>query len=148
MNIKKSQKSYVPSEKDAKQKWFIVDVKDKPLGRAAAKIANLLRGKGKLFFTPQRDCGDFVIIVNASEIKLAGTKMDTKLYHWHTGYGSGLRTRTAREMMNKKPEKVLFDAVWGMMPRNKLRRHMMKKLRIFPGVKHNHESQRPVPVEL
>lgn len=148
MNLKASQKTHVPTETELKQKWFLLNVKGKTLGRIAAKIADVLRGKGKPFFTPQTDCGDFVVVINAKAIRLAGNKMEKKLYQWHTRYPAGLRTRTAREMIEKKPEEILYDAVWGMLPRNKLRKHMMKKLRIFPGEEHAHTSQSPQILEL
>jgi large subunit ribosomal protein L13 len=148
MKLKASQKTHVPTQEELKKKWFLVDVKGKTLGPMATKLANAIRGKGKAFFTPQTDCGDFVVVINAKAIRLAGNKMETKLYQWHTRYPAGLRTRTAREIMEKKPEKILYDAVWGMLPRNKLRKHIMKKLRIFPGEEHTHKAQSLKPIEL
>lgn len=148
MKLKLNQKTYIPKEESIEQKWLMVDVKGKTLGLVATKIADLLRGKNKTFFTPQLDCGDNIIVINAKLIRLAGNKMDTKLYHWHTRYPAGLRTRTAREVMEKKPEKVLYDAVWGMLPRNRLRRKIIKKLRIFPGEEHSHKSQSPQLIEI
>lgn len=148
MKLTKSQKTFVPAEKDIVQKWYVVDVKGKTLGTVSTKIADLLRGKGKAFFTPQHDCGDYVVVINAEQIRLAGNKMETKLYHWHTGYGAGLRTRTAREIMAKKPTKILYDAVYGMLPRNKLRKHIIRKLRVFPGTEHTHVAQSLQPIEL
>lgn len=148
MKLKSSQKTYVPSEKDLSKKWYLVDVKGQTLGLVTTKIANLLRGKKKPFFTPQQDCGDFVIVINAKHVRLSANKIDTKLYHWHTRYPKGFRTRTAREIMAKKPEKIIFDAVWGMLPRNKLRAHIIKKLRIFPEEKHTHEAQSPKIIKL
>lgn len=146
--LKQTQKTHVPSEKELVRKWFLIDVKGKTLGSTATKIADLLRGKGKAFFTPQQDCGDFVVAINSKEIRLAGNKMDTKLYHWHTRYPGGLRTRTARQIMARKPEKILFDAVWGMLPRTKSRQHIIKKFKVFPGATHTHKSQNPTPIEL
>lgn len=148
MKLKAHQKTYVPLEKDLKKKWFLVDVKNKTLGRTATKIANLLRGKNKPFFTPQHDCGDYVVVINTKEIRLSKNKLDTKLYHWHTKYPGGLRTRTARELLEKKPEKVFFDAVWGMLPRNKSRKHIIKKLKVFPGTEHDHTAQSPQFIEI
>lgn len=148
MKLKKTQKTYVPAEKELQKKWFLLDVKGKTLGLVAAKIADLLRGKGKPFFTPQLDCGDNVVVINAKEIRLAGNKMDTKLYQWHTQYPGGLRTRTAREVMTKKPEKVLYNAVWGMLPRNILRRKMIKKLHIYAAEEHEHKAQSPAALQL
>lgn len=148
MKLKVIQKTHVPTQEELKKKWFLVDVKGKTLGPMATKIANTIRGKGKTFFTPQTDCGDFVVVINAKSIRLAGNKMEKKLYQWHTRYPAGLRTRTAREIMEKKPEKILYDAVWGMLPRNKLRKHIMKKLRIFPEEEHIHKAQSLKSIEL
>lgn len=148
MQLKTSQKSHVPTEKELKKKWLLVDVKGKTLGPAATKIADTLRGKGKPFFTPQTDCGDYVVVINARDVRLARNKLETKLYQWHTQYPAGLRTRTAREIMEKKPEKILHDAVWGMLPRNKLRKHFMRKLHIFPGAEHNVKAQSPQPLNI
>lgn len=146
--LKKSQKTYTPTEKDLEKKWFLVDVKGKTLGKVATKIANILRGKDKVHYTPQFDCGDYVVVINAKEIRLASNKLDTKLYRWHTQHPAGLRERTAREVLARNPDRVLYDAVWGMLPRNKLRKHMMTKLRIFPTAEHSHVSQSPKPLEL
>lgn len=146
MKLKKTQKTYVPSEKDLDKKWFLVDAKGKTLGPLATKIANLLRGKGKMHFTPQLDCGDHVVVVNAGEIRLARNKLDTKQYYWHTQYPGGLKSRSAREVLAKKPTKVLYDAVRGMLPRNRLRKNIMKKLHLSPGAEHNHKAQAPEPL--
>lgn len=148
MQLKKSQKTYIPTQKELKRKWFLVDVKGKLLGRTATKIADLLRGKEKPLFTPMRDCGDYIVVINAREIRLAHNKVDTKLYQWHTQYPAGFRVRTAREIMAKKPGKILYDAVWGMLPRTKSRKNIIKKLRIFPGAEHNHSAQFLKPLEL
>lgn len=148
MQLKSSQKTYRPGEKDTVKKWFIVDIKGKTLGHVATKIADLLRGKGKPFFTPQQDCGDYVVIINAKSVRLAGNKLDTKMYQWHTRYPSGFREKTARQILTEKPEKVIFDAVRGMLPRNRLRNHIIKKLRIFPGQSHDHTAQKLSPLEL
>lgn len=148
MKLTRTQKTHVPDEKQTKQTWYLVDVKGKTLGPAAVKIANLLRGKNKPWFTPQQDCGDFVVVVNAKHVRLAGGKLESKTYHWHTGYPAGLRTRTAREVLAKKPEKVLYDAVWGMLPRTKTRNNLMKKLKIFPQDSHSHSAQSPKPIQI
>lgn len=148
MNLKPHQKSSVPAEKDLTKKWYLVDVKGKTLGRISTKIADLLRGKGKPIFTPKADCGDYVVVIHAADVKLAGNKMDTKLYQWHTRYPGGFRERTAREIMKTKPEKIVMDAVWGMLPRNRLRRQIIKKLRVFPGAEHGHASQHPESITL
>ena len=143
-----TQKTSVPTEAQLKQQWYLVDVKGKTLGQVAVKIADLLRGKGKVFFTPQQDCGDFVVAINAKDIRLAGNKMETKMYRWHTQYPGGLREFSAKEVMTKKPDKILYDAVWGMLPRNKLRKKMMRKFHIFPTADHGHEAQSPKPINL
>ncbi|MEK7523434.1 MAG: 50S ribosomal protein L13 [Patescibacteria group bacterium] len=148
MKLKPSQQTHVPTEQELKQKWFLVDVKGKTLGPIATKIANILRGKNKVFFTPQTDCGDYVVVINAKSVRLAGNKMDTKMYHWHTRYPGGFRTRTAREISETKPEKIIYDAVWGMLPRNKTRKHLMRKLHIFPEDTHNVKAQSPEPLKL
>lgn len=138
----------VPNEKSLEKHWLLVDVKGKTLGKTAVKIADLLRGKQKPFFTPQLDCGDYVVAINARHIRLAKNKAETKLYQWHTRYPKGFRQRTAKEMLEKKPEKVLFDAVWGMMPRNKLRNDIIKKLRVYPDETHEHTAQKLQSIEL
>lgn len=149
MKLKGNQKTYLPTEKDVQvKKWFLVDVQDKTLGPTATKIANILRGKNKPTFSPQVDCGDYVLAVNASKIRLAGTKMDTKEYFWHTQYPGGIRVRKAKDLIQEKPTKILYDAVWGMLPRNKLRKKLIKKLRIFPNEEHTHKAQKLQTIEL
>lgn len=149
MKLKDNQKTYLPTEKDVEsKKWFVVDVKGKTLGPTATKIANLLRGKGKPIFSPQVDCGDYVVVLNAKEIRLSGGKMETKEYFWHTQYPGGIRSRKAKDLIKEKPTKILYDAVWGMLPRNKLRSKLIRKLRIFPGEVHTHESQKLQEVKL
>jgi large subunit ribosomal protein L13 len=148
MKLHPTQKSYVPSEKDLAKKWFLVDAKGKTLGQLATKIANIIRGKLKTHFTPKADCGDHVVVINAKEVRLSRNKMDSKMYYWHTQYPGGIRSRSARQMLDQKPESVLYDAVWGMLPRNKLRHTMMKKLRVFAGPEHKNISQSPQPIEL
>ena len=148
MKLKDHQKTTIPAGKQLEGQWFITDVKGKTLGSVATKLADLIRGKGKPFFTPQHDCGDYVVVLNAAQIRLAGNKMDSKLYYRHSGYGGGLKVRTARQVMERKPEQVLFDAVWGMLPRNRLRKFLIKKLRIFPGETHEHASQSPKSITL
>lgn len=147
MKLKPLQKTSVPSDKDLAKAWRLVDAKGKTLGPLAVKIADLLRGKGKPHFTPQMDCGDHVVVVNAKEVRLAGNKMDTKQYYWHTQYPGGLRSRSARDLLAKKPEKILYEAVWGMLPRNRLRKKIIKKLHLFAGPEHNNQAQSPIPLE-
>lgn len=129
--------------KDIPHKWFIADVGGITLGKAAVKIANLLRGKNKASFTPQYDFGDHVVVINAKSIALSAKKMEGKMYYWHTKYPGGLRQKSAQQLMAYKPEKILADAVSGMLPKNKLRMKMMKKLHIFADANHTHEAQKP-----
>lgn len=148
MNLKESQKSHVPTETELEKKWYLVDVNGKSLGSVATKITNILRGKEKPYFTPQRDCGDYVVVLNAKGVRLAKNKMDTKLYQWHTRYPGGFRVRTAKELIAKKPEKIIYDAVWGMLPRTRTRRVMIKRLRISSDEKHAFAAQNPKPIKL
>ena len=126
-----------------KRKWYLLDAKDKTLGHIATKIADKLRGKDKPIFAPHMDCGDFVIVINAEKVKLTGKKMEDKLYYRHTGYPGGLITTKAADMLKKKPTKVLELAVLGMLPKNRLRQQIMKKLKLFSGAEHPHVSQQP-----
>jgi len=128
---------------DVEQKWYIFDAKDAVLGRLAVKIANRLRGKNKPQFTPHSDTGDFIIVINADKVKLTGKKLDNKIYYSHSGYPGGIKAETARERLNKKPEKILFSAVWGMLPKGRLGRAIIKKLKIYKGSEHPHEAQKP-----
>jgi len=128
---------------DVEQKWYIVDAKDAVLGRLAVKIANRLRGKNKPQFTPHSDTGDFIIVINADKVKLTGKKLDNKVYYSHSGYPGGIKAETARERLNKKPEKIVFSAVWGMLPKGRLGRAIIKKLKIYKGSEHPHEAQKP-----
>ncbi|MDO4773443.1 MAG: 50S ribosomal protein L13 [Bacillota bacterium] len=141
-------KSYIQKPLEVERQWFVVDAKDQTLGRLASKVAAILRGKHKPTFTPHVDCGDYVIIVNADKVKFTGKKLDQKMYRWHTGYLGHLRERTAREMMQKKPERVLELAIKGMLPKNTLGRQMGKKLKVYAGETHNHEAQKPVVLEI
>jgi len=143
MKLLKNQKTTPAKGNIVDPKWLIVDVKDGHVGHVATQIANLLRGKNKVFFTPQYECGDHVVVLNAKHVKLTGTKLDKKLYLWHTQYSGGLRSRTAREMLNRNPEKVLRLAVYGMLPKNRLRDRFMKKLHIFAELDHAHIAQQP-----
>jgi large subunit ribosomal protein L13 len=125
--------------------WFVVDAADLVLGRLATRIASVLRGKHKPTFTPHVDCGDFVVVVNAEKIKLTGRKLDHKLYHAYSGYPGGLRSRTARELLETHPERVLEAAVKRMLPKNRLAKDMFKKLKVYAGDTHPHAAQKPQP---
>ncbi|NMB45313.1 MAG: 50S ribosomal protein L13 [Firmicutes bacterium] len=140
-------KTYMARPADIERNWYVVDAEDKVLGRLAAEIATILRGKHKSQFTPHIDTGDFVIVVNAEKIKLTGRKREQKTYYWHTGYPGGLRSQTAGDLLAKKPEEVIRKAVWGMMPKNNLGRNQMKKLKVYVGPEHPHMAQMPQPLE-
>ena len=128
---------------DAQRGWFVVDLEGKILGRAATKIATVLRGKHKPTFTPHVDCGDFVIVINAEKLVLTGAKWSDKKYYRHSLYAGGLTTTTAEKMRDTYPDRIVRAAVWGMLPKNRLGRKMMKKLKIYSGTEHNHAAQKP-----
>jgi large subunit ribosomal protein L13 len=128
---------------DVKRRWYLVDAKDAVLGRLAVKIANCLRGKNKPIFTPNCDTGDFIIVVNADKVKLTGKKLDNKIYYSHSGYPGGIKAETARDRLSRRPEKVITEAVWGMIPKGRLGRAMIKKLKVYRGTEHPHEAQKP-----
>jgi large subunit ribosomal protein L13 len=132
----------------AQRQWYIVDARDKILGRMASEIAKILRGKNKPIFTPNADTGDFVIVVNARDIKLTGKKPDKKIYFRHTDYPGGIRERTAAKMLAEKPENLVRLAVKGMLPRNRLSRKLVTKLKVYAGAEHPHEAQKPQPLTL
>lgn len=133
---------------DAQRGWFVVDLENQVLGRAATKIAMVLRGKHKPSFTPHVDCGDFVIVVNADKLKLTGAKNEDKLYRHHTGFPGGVKEFTANELRGTYPDRIVRAAVWGMLPKGPLGRRIIKKLKIYGGAKHNHEAQKPQPLAL
>lgn len=132
----------------AARRWYLVDADGQVLGRLACRIANVLRGKHNPTFTPHEDTGDFVIVVNAANIKLTGTKVESKLYHRHTGYPGGVRTRLASREMQEHPERVLRQAVTGMLPKNRLGRQLATKLKIYKGNEHPHAAQQPAVLPL
>ena len=127
----------------AQREWFVVDLQDQVLGRAATRIASVLRGKHKPSFTPHVDDGDFVIVLNADKVKLTGDKWAKKLYRHHTLYPGGLKESTAAEVREKHPDRVVRRAVWGMLPKGPLGRKMLKKLKIYAGSEHGHAAQKP-----
>ena len=136
-------KSYMASPATIERKWYVVDATGYTLGRLASEVAKILRGKNKPIFTPHIDTGDYVIITNAEKIKVSGKKMDQKIYYHHSDYVGGMKEVTLREMLNKKPEKVLELAVKGMLPKGPLGRQMLTKLHVYAGTEHNHEAQKP-----
>jgi large subunit ribosomal protein L13 len=139
-------KSYTAREGEVQRQWYVVDAQGKTLGRLASHIAMVLRGKNKPTFTPHMDTGDFVVVVNAAQVNLTGRKLDQKMYYRHSGYPGGLKEISARQLLAKKPEEVLRHAVRGMLPKNSLGRHLLKKLKIYATGAHPHEAQQPVPL--
>jgi large subunit ribosomal protein L13 len=133
---------------EIKHEWYVVDAQGLTLGRLAARIAPILKGKHKPIYTPHLDCGDFVIVVNADKLRVTGRKLDQKLYHQHSGYPGGLTTTTLRDQLARHPERVLEAAVRGMLPKNRLGRQMFKKLKVYAGGSHPHQAQQPKPLEL
>ncbi|KPL18264.1 MAG: 50S ribosomal protein L13 [candidate division Zixibacteria bacterium SM23_81] len=138
--------SLKPSQ--VERRWYLVDAQGKILGRLATEIAMLLRGKRKPTYTPHLDNGDHVVVINAEKVVVTGRKSQQKLYHHHTGYPGGLRTRTFAYLLAHRPERIVKQAVKGMLPHNRLGRQMLKKLRVYAGPRHPHESQKPQPFEL
>ncbi len=128
---------------EVERKWHLVDAQGKTLGRLATRVAVLLRGKNKPIFTPHVDAGDFVIVVNADKVVLTGKKLKDKLYIHHSGYPGGLKSISAEKLMQKKPERLISMAVQGMLPKNKLGRKLIKKLKVYTGANHPHEAQQP-----
>jgi large subunit ribosomal protein L13 len=141
-------KTYIPSAEETYQRqWWIVDAADQPLGRIATRIAAVLRGKHKPTYTPHLDMGDHVVVINASQVKLTGNKADQKEYFRHSGYMGGERFIPFKVMLAKHPERVIEMAVKGMMPKNALGKNMVKKLKVYAGAEHPHQSQQPEPLE-
>ena len=140
--------SYVQKKETIKRKWYVIDAEGKPLGRVASKAAHILRGKHKATYTPNIDCGDYIIIINAEKAILTGNKLDKKMYYNHSGYTGGLRERTAREMQEKYPIEMVERAVKGMLPHNRLGRQMYKKLFVYVGSEHPHMAQKPEIMEV
>ncbi len=141
-------RTYLPKEKDIVKKWWLVDAEGVTLGKLATEVARLLRGKHKPIFTPHLDTGDFVIVINAEKIKVTGNKLAQKLYRSHSGYLGNLRELTLKEMLHRHPEKVIEDAVWGMLPKNRLGRRLYRKLKVYRGPEHPHEAQKPEKYEI
>jgi large subunit ribosomal protein L13 len=141
-------KTYVATPESRERNWLVVDATGKTLGRLATQIADILRGKRKPEYTPHVDVGDFVIVVNAERISVTGNKRQEKRYYRHSGYPGGLRSRTLEEMLNRRPEEVIRLAVRGMLPRNRLGRAQLRKLKVYAGPDHPHAAQKPEPLEV
>src|SRR5213595_3643825 len=140
-------KTYVATPADRERNWLLVDASGQTLGRLATQIADTLRGKRKPQYTPHVDTGDFVVVVNAEKIAVTGNKLDQKRYYRHSGYPGGLRSRTLREQLDRRPTEVIRTAVKGMLPKNRLARQQITKLKIYAGPEHPHEAQNPRPLE-
>ncbi len=134
--------------KNIERKWHLVDASDKVLGRLASRIALLLMGKRKPNYTPHIDQGDFVVVINAEKVKLTGNKLENKIYYHHSGYPGGLKARKAKEILEKHPERLIKLAVKRMLPKNKLGRKMLKRLKVYAGDKHPHQAQKPQMIEI
>lgn len=141
-------KSFMASPSTIERKWYVVDAAGHTLGRLASEVAKVLRGKNKPIYTPHMDCGDYVIIVNADKVKVTGKKLDQKIYYNHSDYVGGMRETTLREMMAKKPEKVMELAVKGMLPKGPLGRSMIDKLHVYAGADHEQAAQKPEALEI
>jgi large subunit ribosomal protein L13 len=141
-------RTYNAKPGEVSRDWYVVDAEGKTLGRLATQIADTLRGKRKPQYTPHVDTGDFVVVVNAEKIQVTGSKLDQKRYYRHSGYPGGLKSRTLREQLERRPTEVIRTAVKGMLPRNRLARQQLTKLKVYAGPEHPHVSQNPQPLQL
>ena len=139
-------RTYTTKPDDIKREWYVVDATGLTLGRLASQIASVLRGKHKPIFSPHMDCGDFVIVINAEKVRVTGDKLDQKMYYRHSGYPGGLKTISLRDQMKQHPDRVIRLAVRGMLPKNRLGRQMIKKLKVYREPDHPHEAQQPKPL--
>jgi len=141
-------KTYQATSQDRERNWFLVDAQGKTLGRLATQIADVLRGKRKPTYTPHVDVGDFVIVINAAKVAVTGNKLEGKRYWRHSGYPGGIRSRTLGELLEQRPEEVIRRAVKGMLPRNRLARQQLRKLKVYAGAEHPHQAQKPETLEI
>jgi large subunit ribosomal protein L13 len=141
-------KTFTPKADDIERRWYVVDAEGKVLGRLATEIARVVRGKHKPHFTPHLDTGDFVIVINAEKVRLTGNKLEGKIYYKHSGYTGSLKETPAGKMLEKHPERVIMHAVRGMLPKNRLGRKLLTKVKVYKGPEHPHEAQRPEPLEI
>jgi len=141
-------RTYIPPVTSLRSDWHVVDATGQVLGRLATEVARRLRGKHKVVFTPHLDCGDHVIVINADKVVLTGRKETGKVYYWHTQYPGGLKSRTFAQMRAERPERVIRLAVWGMLPKNRLGRKLLTKLKVYAGPDHPHAGQQPKPLAL
>ncbi|MDD5434781.1 MAG: 50S ribosomal protein L13 [Nitrospira sp.] len=141
-------KTISAKREDVKREWYVIDAEGKSLGRIATKVAVVLRGKHKVIFTPHVDTGDFVIIVNADKVKVTGNKREDKMYYHHTGYPDGLRSKSLGKFLQERPEDLVRNSVWGMLPKNKLGHAILKKLKVYRNTNHPHSAQMPKTLEI
>jgi large subunit ribosomal protein L13 len=140
-------RTFAPKKDEIEKKWWLINAEGRTLGRLAAEVAVLLRGKRKPEFAPFVDSGDFVIVINAAKVNVTGKKLEQKKYYSHSGYPGGLKVKTMKELLEKKPEEVVRQAVWGMIPKGKLGRAVYKKLKVYGGSRHPHQAQEPQEYE-
>jgi len=141
-------KSYMAKAESIQRKWYVIDAEGKPLGRLATEIARILRGKHKPTYTPHMDAGDHVIVLNCEKVLVTGNKATQKIYRHHSGHIGGLKEVAFKDLIQRKPDRVIYQAVKGMLPKNSLGRAMIRKLRIYSGTEHNHEAQKPEVLDL
>ncbi|MEN2985460.1 MAG: 50S ribosomal protein L13 [Thermodesulfovibrionaceae bacterium] len=141
-------KTLFTKKENIERKWYLVDAAGQTLGRLASRVARYLIGKHKPTYTPNIDCGDFVIVINADKIKVTGKKLIDKIYYTHTGYIGNLKAEILKEKLEKEPENVIIDAVWGMLPKNRLRKRIIKKLKVYRSSEHPHKAQNPELIQL
>lgn len=141
-------KTYSAKPREIDRKWHLIDAKDVALGRLASQVASILRGKHKPIYTPHIDTGDFVVVINAEKVKLTGNKLENKMKYRHSGYPGGLKVTPISKQMVENPEKVIEDAVWGMIPHNSLGREVIKKMKVYRGEEHPHKAQKPKKKEI
>lgn len=141
-------KTFTPKKGKIEKRWWLINAEGQTLGRLATEISTLLRGKNKAEYSPHIDCGDFVVVINADKVNVTGKKLEQKKYYSHSGYPGGLRVKTLREVLEKKPEEVIKKAVWGMIPKGKLGRAVYRKLKVYKGPEHPHAAQNPQEYQL
>ena len=141
-------RTYVTKPEDIQRDWYVVDASGQTLGRLASEVAQIVRGKHKPIYSPSIDAGDYVIVVNAEKVRVTGRKLDQKMYYRHSGYPGGLKQKSLRRMLEERPTQVIEHAVRGMLPKNRLGRKMIRKLKVYAGSSHPHEAQQPEPLEL
>ncbi len=141
-------KTKFAKKSEVERKWYVIDAKDRILGRLATNVAVRLRGKHKPVFTPNSDTGDFIVVVNADKIKVTGKKLLQKFYYHHSGYPGGIKSESLKRRLEKNPDRVIKSAVWGMLPKNRLGRAMLKKLKVYKGPEHPHAAQQPEPLTI